>query len=183
MQNIPAEEIINQIEELQIEEAFYLTAEFWVSVTFLVVVILLFSPITRTISSMIEKRISRIKDELNNAESIKLEAQKLYADTERRLANVEDEIADIITNKKYLIEQTKEKKISELNHAMQRKKEDLDAKIEQGNIQLNTEINNIISQKAAKILNKVINVKLTQKEYSTLIDNSIENIKNIEIGK
>lgn len=180
----PAKEIINQIEEIseETEEVFYMSAEFWVSVTFLVVVIILFSPITKKIKDLIQKRINRIREELNEAESIKLEAQRLYADTERKLLNIENEVEDIKTNKQYLIDQTKDKKISELNYTMQRKKEDLDAKIEQASVQLNTEINGIICKKAIKILNNVISAKLTKKEYSTLIDNSIENIKNTNIG-
>lgn len=172
---------INEISE-EIEEVFYLSAEFWVAITFLIVVILLYSPVTKVVKDLIAKRINRIKQELNDAENIKLEAQKLYADTERKLINIDKETEDIILNKKYLIEQTKEKKIHELDYAMQRKKEDLEAKIEQSSLQMNKEINELICQKAVDILNKVISAKLTKKEYSTLIDNSIENIRHMKIG-
>ena len=68
----------------EVEEAFYLTAEFWVSVTFVLVVGFLYSPLAKKAKELLLKRIERIKKELSDAENIKLEAQNLYADTERK---------------------------------------------------------------------------------------------------
>ena len=166
----------------EVEEAFYMTAEFWVSVTFVIVAVILYSPLAKKAKELVQKRIDRIKKELSDAENIKLEAQKLYADTERKLANVDNETEDIIKNKKYLIEETKRKKISELNYTMQRKKADLEAEIEQINIQLGQEIKDMVCQKAVRTLCQLIRVKLTKNEYSSLIDSSIKRIEEMKIG-
>lgn len=166
----------------EVEEVFYLSAEFWVSVTFVIVVGILYSPLAKKAKELLLKRIERIKKELSDAENIKLEAQNLYADTERKLSNIDREIEDIITNKKYLIEETKNKKINELNYAMHRKKADLDAEIEQTTAQIKQEIKEMICKKTVKALKQLISAKLTKKEYSQLIDNSIENIKDMQIG-
>lgn len=166
----------------EVEEAFYLTAEFWVSVTFVLVVGFLYSPLAKKAKELLLKRIERIKKELSDAENIKLEAQNLYADTERKLGNIDKEIEDIIANKKYLIEETKNKKISELNYTMQRKKADLDAEIEQTSAQIEQEVKTIVCQKTIKLLRQLISVKLTKKEYSALIDSSIKNIEKMKIG-
>lgn len=164
------------------EEVFYLTAEFWVSVTFLVVAVILYSPLSKKAKELVQKRIDRIKKELSDAENIKLEAQKLYADTERKLANIDKETEDIITNKKYLIEETKKKKISELNYTMHRKKADLEAEIEQINAQMGQEIKDMVCKKTVNTLRQLISTKLTQTEYSALIDKSINHIKDMKVG-
>ena len=184
MSNEAIQEISVSQNELtqEAEEAFYLSAEFWVAIAFVLVVAYLSRPVTKIVKNLVQKRINRIKQELNDAENIKLEAQKLYADTERSLLNVDKEIEDIITNKKYLIEQTKERKMGDLNYTLQCKKEDLNAKLEQLSVEIQKEINETVCQKVVMILNDVISAKLTKKEYSSLIDNSIENIKNIKIG-
>lgn len=174
---------INQnVEPHNAEDVFYLSAEFWVAVTFVLVVAYLIRPAIRIIKKLIQKRIERIKQEINDAENIKLEAQQLYADTERSLLNIDKEIEDITNNKKYLISQTKERRISNLNYNLQAKEAELNAKIEQTHEQMLKEINEAVCQKTIKTLSEVISAKLTKKEYSTLIDDSIENIKNMRIG-
>ena len=61
-------------------EIFYYSAEFWVSVAFIVVIALLFVPISRVVRNLIQQRITRIRTELQEAEVLKTDAQKLYAD-------------------------------------------------------------------------------------------------------
>jgi len=173
----------DNISELaEAEEVFYMTAEFWVSVTFLIVVAILYSPLAKKAKELLQKRIDRIKKELNDAESIKLEAQKLYADTERKLANIDKETEDIINNKRFLIEETKRKKIAELDYALKRKKSDLDAEIEQVSAQIEQEIKEVVCKKTVATLRQLVSTKLTQKEYSALIDKSINNLKKIKVG-
>lgn len=174
------DDIIENIPET--EEIFYLTAEFWVSVTFLIVVAFLYSPLARKAKELIQKRIERIKKELDDAESIKLEAQELYADTERKLANIDKEIKEIIANKKYLIEETKNKKICELDYTIQCKKADLEAEIEQSVAHIKHDVKVAVCKKTVKILHQLISAKLTKNEYSSLIDNSIKNIREMKIG-
>ena len=180
--NVISEIPMHLQETPQTEEVFYLSAEFWIAVTFMIVVIYLARPITKIIRDLIQKRINRIKQELNEAENIKLEAQKLYADTERSLLNVDKEIEDIITNKKYLIEEIKKRKLRDLDYNLQSKKADLDATVEHMSKQILKENSEIVCQKTINILCKVISAKLTKKDYSVLIDNSIESVKSIKIG-
>jgi F0F1-type ATP synthase membrane subunit b/b' len=178
------EEILPETSMLPTEagEAFYMNAEFWVTIAFILVVMFLFSPIAKVIKNLIHKRIERIKQELADAESTKLEAQKLYAATERQIANIDKEIKDIIANKNYLMEEQKNKNLRELDNVLQRKKMDLNIQIEQLSQQLEQEINQIIYKKTSMLIDEIISAKLTKKDYSYLIDNSIENIKKMQIG-
>ena len=82
-------DIIEQTIELSHhEEAFYLSAEFWVSIAFVLTILIILTPGLKAIKKLIDNRISRIKNELNEAEILKMEAQQLYSDYERKLTNI-----------------------------------------------------------------------------------------------
>ncbi len=168
-------------EQLSIQElpteAFYQSGEFWVAIAFVLVITVLMKPLLKAGKNLITKRIIRIKRELQEAENLKLEAQRLYAEYERKFLNTDKEVAEIIKEQKNLIEETKEKKIRELNIYLQRKSNEVDNRIEQEFEQVEYEINNLISKRTEEILTSVISSKLTKSDYNHLIERSINQIK------
>lgn len=164
-------------------EIFYQSAEFWVGTAFVLVVALLFSPIAKAVNGLIKKRISRIKNELAEAENLKLDAQKLYADYERKFRNADNEVAEIIAREEQTIAENKERKTRELNAMLKQKQLEADAKIELAYEQANAEINTLVAANAIGMLKKAISSKLTKADYNKLIENSIANIKKLDIGQ
>lgn len=160
------------------EEIFYQSAEFWVGFAFVLVVALLFSPIAKLIRAQAEKRISRIKKELQEAEDLKLDAQKLYADYERKLLNADNEVANIVAEEKEVIAETKERRMHELNIMLKRKQEEADGRIEMAFERANAEINALISKKTLNILKSVMMEKMTKKDHEQLIEKSINNLND-----
>lgn len=159
-------------------EAFYQSGEFWVAVAFVLVMTVLMKPLLKAGKNLITKRIIRIKRELQEAENLKLEAQKLYAEYERKFLNTDKEVADIIKEQENVIEETKERKVRELNLYLQRKSNEVDNRIEQEFEQVGQEINNLISNRTEEILISVISSKLTKSDYNHLIEKSINQIKS-----
>ncbi len=159
-------------------EVFYLSGEFWVAVAFILVMAVLLKPLMKAGKNLITKRIIRIKRELQEAENLKLEAQKLYAEYERKFLNTDKEVSDIIKEQENAIEETRERKIRELNLYLQRKSNEVDNRIEQEFEQVGQEINNMISSRTEEILISVISSKLTKSDYNHLIERSITQIKN-----
>ena len=82
------------------EEAFYLTAEFWVAIAFILVVILLFKPITNILGSMLTKRIETVVNNINEANKLKEDAQLLLAEYETKFQNADNEAKEILTKSK-----------------------------------------------------------------------------------
>ena len=162
------------------QEAFYQSAEFWVGFSFILVVGLLYSPLFKVIKELISKRITRIKTELQEAENLKLDAQKLYAEYERKFINMDNEVNEIIINQKNLIEQTKEKKLKELNNILKRRQLETQARIDQEFNQVQQEINEAISYKALSLIEESIQTKLSSAERMKLIDNSIKSINDMK---
>jgi len=175
-----SENITQAVEEH--EELFYQSAEFWVGVSFVLVMGILLVPAVRLIKKLTKERINRIKQELTDAENLKIDAQKLYATYERKFINAENEAEEIIVNQQHFIEQTKEKKFNELNLFLNHKQSEVNARIELASEQLKSEINTKICENAFSVLHKVLKSKLTKSDYNKLIDDSIKNIKKIEIG-
>lgn len=162
-------------------EIFYQSAEFWVGMSFVLVAVLLFPLIFKALKKVATERIERIKKELEEAETLKLDAQKLYADYERKFINTDNEIAEIVQNQEEIIKKTKETKIAELDKLLKHKQNLAEAKIDERYKQEQLNINRLVCKKASVILNEAFKSKLTKKEYSKLIDNSINNIKSIEM--
>lgn len=172
--------VSNELVEIH-EEAFYLSAEFWVGVSFILVMAVIYKPALKAIKTLIANRISRIKQEFQDAEELKLDAQKLYAEYERKLLNVEKEIDDIIKEENIIIEETKERKIKELNSILNQKQKEVDGKIELSLEKVKKEINTLIINKSISTLQSIFKSKLTKKEYSLLIDKSLSNLSKIDI--
>ncbi|MBR2274229.1 MAG: ATP synthase F0 subunit B [Alphaproteobacteria bacterium] len=164
------------------EEIFYHSAEFWVGVTFVLVMALLFVPAVRTVKQLITQRIERIKGELQEAEDLKLDAQKLYAEYERKFINTDSEVAEIIENQKEIIAQNKEKKLKELDSILKQKETDATARVQQSLAQAKKEINTLISQKSLDIVTQAIKLKFTESDYKRLIDNSLNQLAELDFG-
>lgn len=164
------------------EELFYQSAEFWVGFSFIVVIGLMFFPMYKVIKKAIYQRIERIRKDLQEAENLKLEAQKLYAEYERKFSNVENEVSEIIRGQQNMIAQTKENKLKALDTFLLRKQQEADAHLEQSLEKTKENIIETINTNTLELLNKILSTKLTKTDYNKLIDSSINNIKNIEIG-
>ncbi len=172
--------VSNEVVEAH-NEPFYLSAEFWVGVSFVLVMGVIYKPALKAIKTLITNRIARIKQEFQDAEELKLDAQKVYAEYERKLLNVEKEVDDIIKEESIIIEETKERKIKELNSLLNQKQKEVDGKIELSLEKVKKEINSLIINKSIYALQSIFKSKLTKKEYSSLIDKSLSNISKIDI--
>lgn len=178
----------NTMEQIELEPInqhhdviFYKSEEFWVAMAFVLVVVALFIPIKKAIKSILQNRVNRIVSDLQNAENLKLEAQELYSKHERNLLKINDKISEIILNEEAVINETKERKIKELNNMLNQKQKEVDSKIEGAYIRADKQIKKIISQKVDNVLKE--SIKLTQKEHIEFINKSIDNLENIDFKK
>ncbi len=164
-------------------EIFYQSAEFWVGCAFILVVYLLAKPLYKTVKEMIIARIKRIKDELQYAEELKMDAQKLYAEYERKYLNTEQEVAQIIANEKSIIEENKNRKMQAMEKWLKQKNAEADARIEIMAENANTEINMLISKKTTSILKRIFHTEITQTEHQKLINSSIKKLEIMKINE
>ena len=162
-------------------EAFYLSVEFWIAVAFILTILVILKPAVITMMTLIDTRIKRIKKELDDAENLKIDAQQLYSDYERKLSNVKKEIDDILNEENLIIANNREIKTAELNSLLRKKQIEIDGKIELSCEQIKKEINQEIANKTIKILEEIIKKKLNKSMQQKLIEKTIKNIAKLEI--
>lgn len=157
-------------------EPFYQGAEFWVGMSFVLVVVFLAYPVSKVLKKILVKyRESVIKD-LEDAADIHNQAQKLFADYERRFLNTDQEVRQIIhTAEQKLSENTKlQKQLLETD--LFKKKKEAENTIETAIDNVRTETNQAICEKTMQIVKSKLQSELTDKQRSKLIDQSITNI-------
>lgn len=157
-------------------EPFYLSAEFWVGMAFVLVVIFAFRPVLAFIKRGLINRRQRIISELEGAATLKSDAQVLLAKYERRFLNTQKEVEDIANRAseelaRYLKTQ-KEMLESDLQKKQNEAQKHIDAEIAKTIGDLNTHI----TAKTIEILTHHLKDDLTDAQKSKLIDTSIKNI-------
>ena len=157
-------------------EAFYQGAEFWVAVAFVVTVTLLSRPIGKMLKGMISKNIDSIRNQLDEAEQLQTDAEKLLASYERKFRNVNDEAAAILKKSQNEIEYLKKASLSRLEQDMAQKEKDVTEKLQGAKDSALQEISAVASGLSIKAVKTIVQNNLKDKDIDKLIDTSISKI-------
>lgn len=175
-----AEMIENQdVTHTHEHEAFYLSAEFWVAVAFVTTVTLLSRPIYRLIQKMINNNIDNIRNKLEEAEQIQMDAEKLLASYERKFRNVRNEANEILKKSQNEINYLRKASLTQLEQSMKLKEQDMMEKIKSSRENAINEIANTARNLSLKAARQIIQNNLSDKDISKLIDTSIEKINKV----
>ena len=74
------------------------TPEFWVAVAFVITVAAIFKPVSRIVLSGLDKRSDRIREQLEEAQKLREEAQKTLAEYQRMQRDAVQEAEQILAN-------------------------------------------------------------------------------------
>ena len=164
-------------EALVHEEPFYMEAEFWVAVAFVLVIALLSKPVGKIINGLLHKRIKGIADRIDEAVQIKSDAQRLLAEYERKFGNAENEAYQIIEKSKREIEFIKKEKIDKLERELQLKEKEAVNRIERASHKAVEEITAMSSDLAVEAVKEALRRKLNEKAKDRLIEQSIAELE------
>jgi len=153
-------------------------ATFWVAISFFIFFgILIYLKIPQKINSSLINQIEEIKNELNEAEKLKIVAKNLLSDYENKIDKSKKETQDIINIAKKNSEQVILEKTKKFHQIIENKKKDAEQKIFQ------------MKKNALKDI-KNISVKISIEAVENLIKNSIDKnkleklyLKNLEQTK
>ena len=167
------------------EEIFYQSAEFWVGVAFVLVVLLLAGPVGRLVRSMLNKRIDNITKRIHDAAELRDEAQKLLADYEKKFLNADKEAQAILNKSQKEIEYLKKENLAKLEEEMKIKEKEAEDRITASKEKAAREISDLTSELTIKTVKAAIVKNLDAKTQNKLIDDSISlnGFKNIFIQK
>lgn len=161
------------------EEIFYQSAEFWVGVAFVLVVLLLAGPVGRLVRSMLNKRIDNITKRIHDAAELRDEAQKLLADYEKKFLNADKEAQAILNKSQKEIEYLKKENLAKLEEEMKIKEKEAEDRITASKEKAAREISDLTSELTIKTVKAAIVKYLDAKTQNKLIDDSISLITRL----
>lgn len=160
-------------------EPFYLEAEFWVGAAFVLVVLALAKPIGKALYGALKQRSENIAQSLQDAASLKEDAQKLLAEYERKFRGVEKEANDILLKSEREIENLKKEAIARLEAEMKTKEKETQTRLKAAENDAAQEIANKTADVTLNAVKRILHDSLDDKAQDQLINSSINNLKNL----
>lgn len=152
-------------------------ATLWVGVSFIIFIILVIKPVLKNGKTSLENNIKAIKQRLEEAQSLKYEADKVLKELKDNQKNVS---LNIDAMKKKAIEDTREieKKLNlQLENTIAKREKMFEQRLEQINLKFKKEVSEKIIKSALSVTKKRIERDLSFKKNNSLIEKSIKDIK------
>lgn len=154
------------------------TPEFWVAVSFFVFVgLLIWKGVPGMITSALDARAERIRQQLADAQKLREEAQDMLSEYERKRKDAEKEAEGIITQAKAEAEAYAQETRAKLEESMARRTKMAEDKIAQAQAEAVNEVRAAASELAITAATSVISDATKGAKGNKLIDESIKLIK------
>ena len=160
-------------------EPFYLSAEFWVAMSFVLTIVLLFRPVGKMLLKGIALRRKGISKRIGDAVALKEEAQKMLADYERKLRGAKKEVNDILVRSEREIEMIKKEALIKLDAEMAAKENEVKIRLKTAEENASREIANKAADITLAVVKNILNSSLDDKALDQLIDKSIDDLQKI----
>lgn len=155
---------------------FFQDTNTWITISFVVFAFIVFKGGKGALLGMLDSRIAQIKQEIEMAENLRVEAQELLAQYQRKHRDAVKDAEEIIANAKDHAEHIREKAEKDLDEQMNRREKQLKerlARMEQSAIQ---EIQKYAADLAIQATAEIIAEKLDKKTNEGLVDDAIKGI-------
>ena len=150
--------------------------QFWVFIAFVIFVAIIFKPIKKIFTSSLDNKIKTIKNNIDQAEKIKNEAQNTLSQIKKRQNDVKLETEEIQNKAKEKLAKIEKIFSQKLSEQIKKRNELAKIKIEQIVRDTNLQIQNYIVQNAIKTTVLLLEKKLDQKEKQKLINDSVSEL-------
>ena len=153
--------------------------QFWVAVSFFLFIAAIFNPVKKILTSSLDSQIVDIKNKIEEAEKLKVDAQKTLSELKLREAEVEKEINQLKSEAKNKINELEKSSGSKLLEQIEKRKLLADVRIDQLLRDTNSSIKDYISNAAIEATTNILNKNLTKEKRSELIEESVKDLKNV----
>ncbi|MBQ8784683.1 MAG: hypothetical protein IJZ59_01395 [Alphaproteobacteria bacterium] len=160
-------------------EIFYKSAEFWVGMAFVVVVIGLFSPIKKALNSLIKGKIDSVIKRIDDAASLRDEARKLLADYEQKVEDMDFKTNSIIKEAENKAKEFTKNELQKFEKELATQEKDTESLIEVRKEQIISETTGLVAGRTMNILKRALSNKLNDKIKSELVDESIKSLEQL----
>lgn len=152
-------------------------ANFWLCGSFIIFAAVCYRFGKDTFLNLLDTRIAGIRKEIREAENLRIEAQELLAQYQRKHRDALKEAEKIISNaEKHAIEIRKRAE-AELAETMERREEQFKERMKNMERAAMDEIQSYVADLSIQATQRIIADKLDQKIATQLVDRSVKNIK------
>ncbi|MFP4313189.1 MAG: hypothetical protein ACLFR0_02570 [Alphaproteobacteria bacterium] len=146
----------------------------WLVFSFIIFCFILLKYGKKAFLSMLDKRIEDIKTELSTSETLRVEAQELLAQYQRKQRDAEKEAEQIIAKAEQNALQIRKKAEEDLIASLKRKEQQMKERIQQMEESVIQEIREHAANLAVEATTQIIIDKLGKKDSDKLLDSSIK---------
>ena len=150
--------------------------KFWVAVSFVILVVLIARPLLRLITTGLDNRSQKIKDELDKAVALREEAQAILADYKRKKEDALLEVEQIIEQAEHSAQHILETSRAELEESLNRRVEMAMQKIAQYKAQALQEVQGSTMDLAICAVQSLLKEELANNSVDASIDASVAEI-------
>ncbi len=158
-------------------EPFYLSAEFWVAMSFVLTVVALFIPVRKMVAKGIKNRAKAISKKIGDAVALKEEAQKMLAEYERKFRGAEKEAKDILKRSEKEIEAMKKEALAKLDADLAIKEAEAKMRLKTAEEKASKEIAVKTAEITMSVVKTILDDSLNDKALDQLIDLSIDELE------
>ncbi len=149
----------------------------WYIFSFVIFAGIIFKYGIPALNNLLDGRIEQIKKDIEEAESLRVEAQEMLAQYQRKHRDAVQESESIIANAKENAKQFKEKAEAELDEIIKRREAQLEDRLERMKQNAINEIQSHAADLAINATRQIIIEKLDKKANAQLVGQAIENIE------
>ena len=154
------------------------SAEFWVFVAFVILVGALFKKVSNALTSGLDARAARIKAQLDEAEKLRLDAQSLLAEYQRKQHAAAEEAQGIVAQAKAEAERVREQAQADLEQALKRREQQALEKIAQAESEALSEVRNQAVDLAVAASARLLANNLDEEKSARLVDEAIKDLSD-----
>lgn len=148
----------------------------WVTISFVVFAVIAFKLGRKSVIGGLDGKINEIKSEIENAERLRVEAQELLAQYQRKQRDAEKEAGDILSRAKEQAKQLKKTAETDLAEVMDRRETQLAERLRRIEENAIAEIQGHAAELAVAATTEMIIQTLDEKTNSDLNEESIKNL-------
>lgn len=149
---------------------------FWVAVAFVIFLVATIKPLSKAITTALDGRVERIRTQLDEAQSLREEAQKTLAEYKRKQRDAEAEAAKMLQHAKEEAQRIRQQAEKDLEAALARRTQQAEEKIQQAEATALKEVRNQAVDVAITATAKLLAEKIDKTKDKALVDQSIEDV-------
>lgn len=146
----------------------------WVTISFILFVVFVFKQAKNSITQALDKGINEIKADIENAENLRVEAQELLAQYQRKQKDAQKDAKEIVDIAKKQAEENLRNTMNETDEIITLREEQLKERLQRIEEKAVSDIRSQITEVATTATLEIIANKLGKAENEKLVDQTIK---------